>query len=479
MSVELPTPKAFISYAWTSESHLAWVMELATRLQQDGIEVKLDRWDLSVGHDKYAYMESMVTDPSVTKVLMICDSTYQRKADHREGGVGTETQVITPELYKKTAQEKYAAIIVENDAHGEPCVPTFAASRLYIDFTRPEEYEVAFEDLTRWLFNRPRYVKPPLGKPPAFLTDPEAASTSTMSSFRRADSSIRSGSASSAGHIADFGDIFIAELRDRQHDTRADPIDEAVKAAAASMRPALRNLIGLIASLARYPAPGFERILTIFEQLASLMFRPGDMHTYNNTDYDPYRIIAYEGFLSMTALLIREKRFDLLGEALSATYITETSEFSTERAGHSFTIFNQNVASYEILRSRTQSRQYDLFADDIWATYKMGNPRSIDLMEADVVLFLRASIVEHADVFEGWWPRLIIYTPRGEALGLFLRLESLRTFADVAPQIFGPISVDDFKKRLLEIGPETFRHFGIRPPNIFTLTQANKLGSKP
>lgn len=46
-------------------------------------------------------MESMVQDSSIDKVLIICDKGYKEKADDREGGVGTETQIITPTLYGK------------------------------------------------------------------------------------------------------------------------------------------------------------------------------------------------------------------------------------------------------------------------------------------------------------------------------------------------------------------------------------------
>jgi len=77
-------------------------LELAERLTSDGIYVILDVWELKAGHDKYSFMEKMVTDPHVQKVLVICDKVYQEKADDRRGGVGTESQLISKESLRKS-----------------------------------------------------------------------------------------------------------------------------------------------------------------------------------------------------------------------------------------------------------------------------------------------------------------------------------------------------------------------------------------
>lgn len=82
------TPRVFISYSWTSMEFQQRVRELAESLRQDGIDVKLDLWDLKDGQDKYAFMEQCVTDPDIDKVLIICDSGYAAKADRRQGASG-------------------------------------------------------------------------------------------------------------------------------------------------------------------------------------------------------------------------------------------------------------------------------------------------------------------------------------------------------------------------------------------------------
>src|SRR5437879_135558 len=100
----MSSPVAFISYSWSSPNHEEWVMELAIRLVEKGVEVRLDKWDLREGQDAHAYMESMVTDPKVTKVIVVSDKKYAEKADQRKGGVGTESQIMSAEIYNKTDQ---------------------------------------------------------------------------------------------------------------------------------------------------------------------------------------------------------------------------------------------------------------------------------------------------------------------------------------------------------------------------------------
>ena len=65
MTTTLERPKAFVSYSWTSPQHEDFVIGLAERLVSDGVEIILYKWDLKEGHDKYVFMEQMVTGPDV------------------------------------------------------------------------------------------------------------------------------------------------------------------------------------------------------------------------------------------------------------------------------------------------------------------------------------------------------------------------------------------------------------------------------
>lgn len=74
------TPCVFISYSWSNENIKNSVIDLANRLVRDGVDVKLDVWDLKDGQDKYEFMEKCVTNSNIDKVLIICDKTYVEKS---------------------------------------------------------------------------------------------------------------------------------------------------------------------------------------------------------------------------------------------------------------------------------------------------------------------------------------------------------------------------------------------------------------
>src|SRR5687767_5519377 len=115
-----PPSRAFISYSWTTPEHVQRVMDPTTQLVDSGVDVKLDKWNRRERHDAYKFMESMVSDPEVTKVIIVSDRRYAEKADSRKGGVGAESQIMSPEIYKKAEQSKFTAIVPEVDDNGEP-----------------------------------------------------------------------------------------------------------------------------------------------------------------------------------------------------------------------------------------------------------------------------------------------------------------------------------------------------------------------
>lgn len=127
--------KIFISYSWTPESNKKWVEELVKKLEKDGVQVVIDFKELKVGHDKFAFMERIVNDTTIKKVLIICNKTYKEKADFRSGGVGDESAIITSQIYGNVRQEKFIPVVNEYDEQGKPYLPNYLASRMYIDLT--------------------------------------------------------------------------------------------------------------------------------------------------------------------------------------------------------------------------------------------------------------------------------------------------------------------------------------------------------
>src|SRR5882672_10517322 len=104
MSPENKSPKVFISYCWSTPEHEARILEWANRLVGDGVDAILDKWHSSGEQDKGAFMEKMVADSQVTKVLTFTDRLYSEKTNVRRESVETESQIIPQEVYRKADQ---------------------------------------------------------------------------------------------------------------------------------------------------------------------------------------------------------------------------------------------------------------------------------------------------------------------------------------------------------------------------------------
>ena len=169
MKPKIEHPHIFISYAWGSIEHQNNVVQFAKSLVENGVDVELDKWSLKEGNDTYAFMEQMVNNPEITNVLLLLDKTYAEKANGREGGVGTETQIISPEIYTKVKQEKFIPIVFERGENGEIYKPTFLNGLLHFDLSVEETYYSEFQRLVKRLFGIEILEKPALGNPPDWL----------------------------------------------------------------------------------------------------------------------------------------------------------------------------------------------------------------------------------------------------------------------------------------------------------------------
>jgi hypothetical protein len=158
-------PTCFVSYAWEGEVHEAWVRMLAEQLVDNGVITLLDQWDLRPGMDFLRYMETSVRDSDF--VLLVCTPGFTAKANQRSGGVGYEGSIITGELFLGAPETKFVPLI----RMGEPAnaLPSYLRSRVFVDFTEDERFSRRLEDLLRHIFDAPRFSRPQLGAPPAFL----------------------------------------------------------------------------------------------------------------------------------------------------------------------------------------------------------------------------------------------------------------------------------------------------------------------
>jgi hypothetical protein len=232
---------------------------------------------------------------------MICDKAYVEKANSRKGGVGTESQIISPELYGKGAQDKYAALMTDEDEEGHAYTPVFYKGRIFFDFRSADKFEDGYEQLLRWMVDRPLYVKPKLGTVPESILSVTPVATATETRAKRSENAVREGADNAAGLIQEYADSLVAELKGLAPQPSADePFDETIVLAITSMRPYLRQLSQLLSTIMRFGEDRrlWERVLSLHEQLGKLMFRAPEVSKWHSHQFDAYKVFAHDAFLT-------------------------------------------------------------------------------------------------------------------------------------------------------------------------------------
>jgi hypothetical protein len=157
----MTTPKVFISYSHDSQEHKKWVLDLATRLRNSGVDAIIDQWELRPGDDLPHFMETHLADSDY--VVMVCTDKYVEKANSGKGGVGYEKMIITADLLSSIDSNKVVPVIRQ---FGTFKVPTFLKTKLFIDFSKNDDFEFNYDELVRTFHGAPLFKKPEIGNNP-------------------------------------------------------------------------------------------------------------------------------------------------------------------------------------------------------------------------------------------------------------------------------------------------------------------------
>ncbi len=422
-----PSPRTFISYSWTSPDHEARVLALATELRKMGVDVILDKWDLRPGHDAYAFMEQMVSDPGVKKVILVCDRGYEQKADARAGGVGAEAQIISAEIYQRVSQDKFVAVVFERDENGRACVPAYYRSRIHIDLSDPSSYHEGFDQPIRWIFDKPVYEKPEIGR--TFVSSPQGAVILTTSAQRRALDAIREGRTIAVPAVIEYFQRIAEQMEKVRLDTTADPFHEAVIASIDSLLPSHNDAAAVFVGLAMYvDEPTTAKALhRLFETLLPFMDCPEGMRRSREWDFDNYRFIVHELFLYAVAALLRHERFKAVAELVGEDFYVDRGARQASEAMVPFTSVRRRMESLEQRKRDLKLNRVSLRADLLRDRCSGSGFEFRQIVQADFVLFVRSSL--HLRESEVWFPETYPYAMWSDVpFEIFARSKSRRYF---------------------------------------------------
>jgi len=164
----IKNPVCFISYAWESDEHSAWVRQLAEHLQRNGVNTILDQWDLRPGMDMAHFMEKSIS--SSDYVLLVCTPLFSQKANEGIGGVGYEKNIVTAEILKKIKPDTNIVPILRSGGNID-AIPTCLGSKIYLDFRQDKNFKQNIEELLRHIYDIPKFQRPHPGQSPSFFVE--------------------------------------------------------------------------------------------------------------------------------------------------------------------------------------------------------------------------------------------------------------------------------------------------------------------
>jgi hypothetical protein len=483
MSTDPKPPKVFISYSWTSPEHEEWVLQLATELVQNGVDIKLDKWDLKEGHDSIKFMEQSVSNSD--KVLLIFDKKYVEKSDKREGGAGTEAQIISPDIYGNSEQNKFAAILREKSVDGKLYVPIYYKSRIYIDMSEDEKYISGMEQVLRWIFDKPLHEKPNLGKIPDFLNDDIALKTSTSLRHKQVLDAIKHSKPNTIGLMKEYFDLVIIELESLRFiiDYNKLDWDEEIIKAIDRFDPYLIEIYQICKTACQYNFDKFAESIGDFLERIIPLFYPKSNNIPplypGSSDFDYYKFIGYELFLITMSCFLESERFDFFSELSMRYYLDNQGRRDVSNLiGYSVFFHDFNFLKYRENRLKNGKNIIAKFAND-----KITKSLIIDynnVITAEIVLYFIYITKTKDDNFY-WYPNSIYQTYySNNALPVFIRSESLRYFEKVK-KCLGVTNKTQFNEVIQGIDKKEWeiRVYRHSSQNILLLMNSEKLCTLP
>ena len=475
----MKSPKAFISYSWSSPGHRDSIRSYAERLVSDGIDVIFDQWSLTEGQDKYAFMEKMVTDPSVTHVLIFSDSQYAEKADKRKAGVGTESQIISKEIYEKIDQNKFIPIVCERQEDNEPYLPVFLKSRIWIDFSNPEAVNGNWERLLRVLYGKPIYEKPKLGEAPLYIRENSATPSSpAIAKYNDLRQAILQGKKGIGLYRRDFLDACIGyadSLRVRER-PQVGNLGEKIITDCGKLQLVRDHIIDwvLFESEAAKSEEFSETVIDTLERLRDLKSRPPEVNQWNDVWFQAHGLFVYETFLYIIAALLKTHSYGELNNIFTSHYLLPV----TERYGdNSFDRFDTFYAHSEILNDVLAPKDTRLYSPAAELIKRQAQRKDIpfqDIIQADALILLMSFLTPETN----WYPQTLHYCGRAQSFYFFIRASQHKNFKNLA--IITGINKADALREAVKKGFERLnvnRWHNFHSINFWELMNMDKLDS--
>ena len=441
---KIPEPKVFISYAWASEEYKDKVLAFAYELARNaGIDVVLDRWDLKEGQDKYAFMEQCVNDPTITNVLILLDPAYEEKANNREGGVGTETQIISPEVYNKIKQEKFLPVVFERKEDGSIPKPWYLSGTLHFDLSQEATYDNEYQRLVNRLYGEEVIIKPKPGKKPDWVGKNILISTKTRIAFDALKKS------TSDDQKKEEFKNFLLSIKDQIVNFNKDGLNNNLSAdeylALYKETKTIRDKFLFLMKYTIYVSESYKFIASTLEDICQ------EIKTKNDCTGEAMKTLLHEMFIYVIAIYWKSKNYQALSHILTKTYFA--GDHITYNAD-SFKIFYCRNDNLNQAMSQKDGRNYHSGTAEYWINnINIDTCNKNEFVFADILCYNAAIFVENYKDEWRWFPITYIYANENSK-NLFrqfaFKLKSKEHLKETS-EMFGFPNIEAFIKKYIKI----------------------------
>ena len=427
-----------------TEDYQTKVLSFATDLMNDGIDVVLDRWSLKEGNDTYAFMEQSVTDSTITNVLILLDPNYAKKANERNGGVGAETQIISPEIYNKVKQEKFLPIVFEREVNGEIPKPQYLKTMLHFDLSQDEKYALEYQRLVKRLYGIEILEKPELGKKPSWIEERSSIPTQTRIRYECLKQQ------KSDNVKKDEFRNFLFDIKNSIVNFKKDELDGSISPDKyIELYKDMKIFRDDFLHLLKYSfyVPGSYKILaSIMEEICI------GIKDKSGYEGEVTRTLLHEMFIYIVAFYLKNKYYDALSYILSKTYFVNKYGYDDAQ---SFNVFYFHNKKLDEAISQKDGKKYYSGTADYWINnINVEVCNKNEFVFADVFCYNAAIFIENYTDGWFWFPKTYIYNRMEYGNSLFrqfaVRLKSKEHLQEIT-KIMGFSNIDAFKKKYIEI----------------------------
>lgn len=188
--------------------------------------------------------------------------------------------------------------------------------------------------------------------------------------------------------------------------------------------------------------------------------------------YDNYRYFNLDLFLSLSAILIENSKFNILNDLIKSPFLVESDRYRQTQT-YNFTRFNQfNYTIEEYKKNRSEPKHYTEMGGKI-----KENARAVkfrEIIKADIMLYYLSLLYPDENYkWKYWLPYTSVFNNQVEILPKLIS----KKYFEKAKVLFGVNTIEEYKQKIGQIKQPQNLGYMFQIPIITAGLMTDKVGS--